>query len=200
MIIRPYVIELLGTPEAGKTTVSKRLQDSLTQKGYTVSYIRESAEIVPKEFLKGSIEAHIWMRLNTAKEVLHSLSCGADIVLVDRGIFDTLFWDTLFFKRGQLTSEELDICQGFFKALKLYPDFVILLSTSPDEAIKRRGGEGRIVTKQFVEHYNNMLLDFFDEIHSPKYSLDTTFLSRDDVQKICEKIIEDNYNRAIWIQ
>lgn len=195
MTIRPYVIELLGTPEAGKTTAIKSLYDSLAQKGYTVRYIRESAEILPKDFIKGSVEAHIWMRLNTAQDILHSINCNVDIILVDRGIYDTLFWNNLFLERRQLSQEEHCICQAFFKALKLYPDLVILLSTTPDEAIKRRGGEGRIVTKEFIENYNKMLFEFWDGISANKFSLNTTMLSRNEVSEILEKIIESNNNR-----
>ncbi len=65
MNIRPYFVEVLGTPEAGKTTTIKEVTASLSNKGIAVKYIQESAEIVPVEFVKGSIEAHLWMRLHT---------------------------------------------------------------------------------------------------------------------------------------
>jgi len=44
--MRPFIVEFLGTPEAGKTTSVKMLRRSLEEKGYKVGLVRESAEIV----------------------------------------------------------------------------------------------------------------------------------------------------------
>ena len=151
MNLRPYRVEVLGTPEAGKTTTIKEVISSLDSKGYTVNYVRESAEVVPSEFTKGGIDAHIWMRLHTAQSLLLSYTSHADIVIADRGIIDTLFWDYLFFLRGQLSKSQCDAVNNFFESMGYLPDFVIIFTTSAEEAISRRGGEGRIVTKEFVD-------------------------------------------------
>lgn len=41
--MRPFIVEFLGTPEAGKTTSVKMLRRSLEEKGYKVGLVRESA-------------------------------------------------------------------------------------------------------------------------------------------------------------
>ena len=51
--MRPFIVEFLGTPEAGKTTSVKMLRRSLEEKGYKVGLVRESAEIVPDMFKTG---------------------------------------------------------------------------------------------------------------------------------------------------
>lgn len=193
MNMRPYFVEVLGTPEAGKTTTIKEVISSLTSKGYNVKYIQESAEIVPTEFPKASIEAHIWMRLHTAQEILLSSFSTFDIIIVDRGILDTMFWDYLFFKRDKLTEKQLSSVDNFFKNLGFMPDFVIILSTSPEEAILRRGGEGRIVTKKFIESFNTDLKSFSEkQITIPKLEIDTTNMSVETVSKQVEKAILQN--------
>lgn len=48
--MRPFIVEFVGTPEAGKTTSVKMLRRSLEEKGYKVGLVRESAEIVPDMF------------------------------------------------------------------------------------------------------------------------------------------------------
>ena len=197
MNLRPYIVEVLGTPEAGKTTTVKEVISSLGSKGYNVNYVRESAEILPSEFAKGSIDAHIWMRLHTAQSLLHSYTSNADIIIVDRGIIDTLFWDYLFFLQGKLSKSQCDVVDNFFKSMGYLPDFVIIFSTSAEEAIARRGGEGRIVTKSFIKHYNDTLEDFCEKcISIPKYEINTTDISIDDVAAQVEKVILQNFENV----
>ena len=88
------------------------------------------------------------MRLHTAQSLLQSYASNADITIADRGIIDTLFWDYLFFLQGKLSKSQCDTVNNFFTSLGYLPDFVIILTTSAEEAIARRGGEGRIVTKE----------------------------------------------------
>ena len=194
---RPYRVEVLGTPEAGKTTTIKEVISSLGYKGYNVNYVRESAEVVPDEFAKGGIEAHIWMRLHTAQSLLQSYVSDADIVIADRGIIDTLFWDHLYYLQGKLSKSQRDAVNNFFKSLGYLPDFVIIFTTSAEVAIARRGGEGRIVTKKFVEHYNSTLETFCKEcISIPKYEIDTTNMPVSDVITQVESTILQHFNNV----
>ena len=40
MIIFPYVIEFLGTPEVGKTTIVKKIVSNLEKQNYNVGFVR----------------------------------------------------------------------------------------------------------------------------------------------------------------
>jgi GTPase SAR1 family protein len=92
MRAKPFTVEFLGTPEAGKTTVINQICRESTNRD-KITYVRESAEITPNYFAKGSMQAHFWMRLTTAKKLLEkNFSSSADsIILVDRGIVDSIF-------------------------------------------------------------------------------------------------------------
>lgn len=145
----PFMIEFIGTPEAGKTTTIHRLKDLLLTQKYSVNLVRESAEIVPTSFPKGSTEAHFWMRLTTARSILEN---------------------------------QVSKTNAFFQSIGIkYPDLVVYLSTTPEETIRRRGGEGRIVTYSFVKQYNKVLDSFIDSVTCPVFHLDTTNLSQDEV-------------------
>ncbi len=178
------MIEFLGTPEAGKTTTIHRLQKELSKK-YTISIMQEAAEIVPSYFPKGSIAAHFWMRLNTAKNILeYQFSTDSEVLLIDRGLFDTLFWNYYYSSISQLSTEVAQLANKFFQNIGIKnPDLVVYLSTKPDEAINRRGGEGRIVTLDFLKNFNSLLDEFIKTIPVPVFHLDTTGLSKDDVFK-----------------
>ena len=44
---KPFMVEFTGTPEAGKTTTIKNVANKLTNMGYRVSILQESAEKLP---------------------------------------------------------------------------------------------------------------------------------------------------------
>ncbi|MBO5004696.1 MAG: AAA family ATPase [Clostridia bacterium] len=185
----PFMIEFLGTPEAGKTTTIHRLEEVMLEK-YRTSIIKESAEIVPAGFRKCSIEAHFWMRLTTAKTILEKqFSNDSELLFIDRGLIDTLFWDYYYGSTGKLTPEEVKHTNNFFQSIGIkFPDIVVFLSTTPEEAIRRRGGEGRLVTLDFLKNFNGLLDCFMNTISVPVFHLDTTGLSEDMVLK---KVLEN---------
>lgn len=186
----PFMVEFLGTPEAGKTTTIHRLNDELSKK-YKTSIIQESAEIVPSCFPKGTLEAHFWMRLNTSKILLEKqFSNDSDILLIDRGLIDTLFWNYYYGNVNKISKKMATHANTFFMNIGIKPpDIVIFLTTTPEESIRRRGGEGRVVTLDFVENFNEILHSFINEVTIPVYSLDTTGISQDEVlEKVLNKL------------
>lgn len=191
----PFTVEFLGTPEAGKTTTIHRIKEELSD-SMNISILRESAEIVPDYFGKGTLEAHFWMRLTTSKSMLETKYSGNsdEIFIVDCGIIDTIFWDYYYGLNGTMSAEKVTHANVFFQDLGMLPNIVIYLSTTPEEAIKRRGGEGRIVTKEFVSNFNNALSSFLKTVSIPVYSLDTTLMSKDDVFLDVKNAIVSAYN------
>lgn len=194
MTIRPYLVEILGTPEAGKTTAIKKVNSSLTEKGYKVQYIQESAEIVPKQFEKGSGEANLWMGLNAAKNILAAKFEKCDIVLIDRGIIDFLFWATIHCKNGKITESQFYLSDELFKSFDVMPHLLIALTVAPYKAIERRGGEGRIVTKTFIEQYNRDFANFYNNIIIKAVKVDTTEMTPEEVQHFIESTVLENFN------
>lgn len=194
MNMQPYFVEILGTPESGKTTAIKEVISSLTNKGNKVLYIQESAEVVPTQFPKASMEAHLWMRLLTAQSILVSTFSKADIVIADRGILDALFMNYLYFKQGKLSKAQLDSLQTFFIELFPKPDLAIAFLTTPEEAIARRGGEGRIVTKEYIKKHNEAFISFCNSVEPHPILLDTTHLSADLVSQFTWVVIEKHFH------
>lgn len=192
----PFTVEFLGTPEAGKTTTIKRLKNELPSQ-IKIDVLQESAEIVPEVFqlpeFKGSIWAHLWMRLIMSANILEKqCSCKSeDILLIDRGIIDCLFWNCYYCQNQKLSNKTAFHFQSLLESVCNMPNLVVYLSTTPEEAIKRRGGEGRVVTKSFVEDFNSTLETFIQKnVTVPLLHLETTNLSTDEVSAIIkDKII-----------
>lgn len=189
--MRPYIVEFTGTPEAGKTTSILKTISILQSRGYNVGYVRESAEIAPNCIPKGSWHSNIWMRCITiAKTLEMAYSTQYDIVICDRGPLDGLFFGYKYLAEGSCTAEEVNHYMSFIDQSRIQPDTLIALYTTPEEAIKRRGGEGRIVTKKWVDEYNSLLIPFYNELKVNKSWIDTTGKSREQVKDILVDLIE----------
>ena len=184
---KPFMVEFSGTPEAGKTTTIRTVANMLRAKEYTVEVLTESAEILPNEITKGSWDANLWMHYHTQAGILRSLYLDKDIILINRGLIDSKFYGVKFLTEGLIGKEQYNIfCKQFLK--ELYPDLFIGLTVNADTSIQRRGGEGRLVNREYVERYNRIFKKYYnEEVKQKKVLLDTTSL---DVYEMNQKVFE----------
>ena len=171
---RPINIEFTGTPEAGKTTQFKIITKRLKEEGFSVTAIKESAEIIPSCFDKDSADANRWLRLETMNELLSANACDVDIVIIDRGYVDGSIWQKIFFDNGKISFEEFYAYNLYFKQFIPEPDILFAFSIPPSLSIKRRGGEGRITTKSFVSSYNSQVRSFLESYKGRFCKVDAT--------------------------
>lgn len=169
---KPFMVEFSGTPEAGKTSTISVVAEILRNANYKVTTLKESAESLPSEITKGTFHANMWMHFITQAGILRAFYSNADIVLIDRGIVDSEFYGQKFLTEGGCSKEDYEEFEKMFlKCLK--PDLFITLMVTPEESIKRRGGEGRLVNKEYVRKYNEAYLKFFAKINYPKEIIST---------------------------
>lgn len=191
---KPFIVEFTGTPEAGKTTTINLVEQKLLNLGYTVKVYPESAEksknIFPKsEYAK--LDSKLWMNLDTLKNLIEAHYQNYDIVLFDRGSIDRKFWIEL--------DSSIGILDNRFTNLTLFdtmlPDLLIVLRVSVDESLRRRGGEGHVVTKSFLETYNSILDVFINSIGINKDIVCTDNMQIDEVVEVVTKTILENLNK-----
>ena len=169
---KPFMVEFSGTPEAGKTSTISAVADILRNANYKVITLRESAESLPCEIAKGTFHANMWMHFITQAGILKAVHSNADIALIDRGVVESEFYGQKFLAEGGCSEEEYEEFERtFLKCLK--PDLFITLMVTPEESIKRRGREGRLVNKEYVRQYNEAYLKFFEKINYPKELINT---------------------------
>lgn len=194
----PFMVEFTGTPEAGKTTCIFEVKRKLEAEKFKVSYVRESAETIPENiYLKGSFEAHLVMRLTTLMSILEtSLKDKCNILLIDRGIVDGIFFTRKFIEDNPRWTKE---CEGLISMLDsfdfLLPNISLIFKCSPDESIRRKGGEGRLVTREFIENYNKLLRKTTFSPYVIRYNIDTTHLLPDQVVQKTLTIIKSEYKK-----
>ena len=188
---RPFMVEFTGTPEAGKTTAIKNVANKLITAGYKVVTLQESAEKLPSEIPKGSWNANLWMHLQTTAEILRASYVDADIILLDRGLIDSDFYGKKFLWENEIKEKQY---RQFKKQFidELFPDFLIAWIVSPETAIKRRGGAGRLVNERYIRRYNELFRRYYDEIVCRKAVIDTGSLSVYEMNDQIFKIIMEN--------
>ena len=189
---KPFMVEFSGTPEAGKTTTINTVANIMRNANYRVIVLRESAESLPDEIAKGTFQANMWMHFITQAGLLKAVHADADIALIDRGIVDSEFYGQKFLLEGGCSKDEYEEFERtFLQCLK--PDLFITLMVTPEEAIKRRGGEGRLVNREYVRKYNEAYLKYFRTVQYPKELINTEMKEPCEVSKQVSDIILNYY-------
>lgn len=186
--LRPFMVEFSGTPEAGKTTAITLVAKMLEDKGYKTMILEESAESLPKEFEKGTFEANLWMNLITQVDILKAQHSNGDIVLIDRGVIDSKFYAWKYLKEKKCSVEQFNEFQRNCLS-KITPDLLIGVFALPETAINCRGGEGRLVTKKYVEAYNSLFMKFLVTIPTKKKLIKSDELNPKELSDIIFDII-----------
>lgn len=190
---KPFIVEFTGTPEAGKTTVINQLYDVLSNEGYKVKLYPESAELSKSLFPKGLKDAKLWTNINTLQNIIEApFQTKYDIILFDRGSMDRLFW--IYMDSIKDFNFALQNCSMGSLFQKYPPDLLMIFKVSPKEALKRRGGEGHLVTNDFLMDYNRLLDVFINSIGINKVIVSTDNQKIDNVVKKVLKSILENMN------
>lgn len=85
------MLELTGTPKAGKTSTLNMLEGFFKAAGFRVSVLRERAAECPL-LMKGHFFFNAWTTATMLAEVLESVESDADLLFLDRGFLDALIW------------------------------------------------------------------------------------------------------------
>lgn len=179
---KPFMVEFTGTPEAGKTTSIHNITNMLSSKGYNVKILRESAESLPSEIPKGTWQANLWMHYQTQAGILKAQFSKADIVLIDRGLVDSDFYGKKFLWENVYSEEQYTKFRSQFMN-ELFPNFVVALTVSVEISIARRGGEGRLVNKEYLKRYNEEFVKYYNEINISKTIIETSKMSIETMNK-----------------
>ena len=198
MNIRPITIEFTGPPNSGKTTLIHNLAKSLQEKGFSVKVMQEDAELVPKEIPKKTWARNAWITFGQLQSLIEIPYSDAQIILLDRGYCDALFWSKFLRLQNDCSQEQSDSLYGILQEMNtqfnLLPDWLFIIDVSVEESIKRRyalGGEIILTNEDFISLYKSELDEFYKGITSFQWYLDTTNLQISDVYELALSKILD---------
>lgn len=135
---RAFVLELTGTPKAGKTSTLAMLQAFFKSAGFKVSTLKERAAECPLS-MKGHFFFNAWTMATMLADVLANLETDADLLLLDRGFLDALIWLELQVTRHQVSDEERRVFTEFvmLPRWRELVDHTIVMTAAPEEALDR---------------------------------------------------------------
>lgn len=143
---RPFVVEFAGTPRAGKTTTLGGLKRLLEdRRGLRVEVVDEQARCCPVPD-KVNPDFNRWTFSRTLTGIVEARYSGADVVLVDRGLFDGRTWMEWFRCHGKLAADRHEATDQYLRTeARSLIDLVIVMTVEPREALKREqtGGPRR---------------------------------------------------------
>jgi predicted NUDIX family phosphoesterase len=109
-------------------------------------------------------------------ELLANVEADADIIIVDRGIFDSLVWLNLQLQRGEITPDEAATIDGFLllERWRTLIDLVVVMNVPAEEAIRRENSQrvtnkaGSIMNTKVLETFAHAVSVAFDK-YGPKF-------------------------------
>ena len=118
-LLRPFVIEITGLPDSGKSTVLNRIDVFLRRQG---SSEQECKILIPQEGTKAvrniprTTFQHSIAASNYALQILlrQSYSIDYDLLFFDRGLYDAWCFIEWLYQKRKLGQEESDCFKSFF--------------------------------------------------------------------------------------
>lgn len=184
---QPLIIEFTGLPNSGKTTLINNLYYLLKRNNISVKIMQEDAELVPKEIPKKTWIRNTWITFGQLQSLLEIPYAIEDVVLLNRGYYDALFWANFLYVQNLCSKKQSDsllrILYEMNDNFSLLPDNLFVIDVSIEKSLERRyaiGGEVPVITNEyFLYAYKNEFNSFLEKISSPMWYLDTSNLSID---------------------
>ena len=136
---RPLFVEFSGLPKSGKTTSVNSLALFLRRNGIPTKVVSERASVCPIEN-KDHPFFNVWTSCTALAQFLENVQrTDYQVVLLDRGMFDSLVWMTLHHTLEKLSDDELTLISRFLllPRWKKYMDIVIHMTCTVDLALHR---------------------------------------------------------------
>ncbi len=206
---RPFIIEITGLPDSGKSTILNRIDVFLRRQG---SNDQECKILIPQEGTRAvrniprAAFQHSIAASNYALQVLlqQSYSIDYDLLLFDRGIYDAWCFVEWLHQKRKLEKEDSDCFklffthEGWFKNVDIcffiMCDIKIAIARNRKAAFLTRKAGFRTNPKNIAELYSAFMTgyNYFKDQGAPVVLIDTTILDIGQAtRKVLIKILEE---------
>lgn len=140
-LLRPIVIEFCGSPRSGKTTCIEVIEHLFRRNDCSTSAPLEGARLTPDFMKKKLVAFNAYTLCYAIPRLLEEClkNDKAELVLLDRGPFDSLAWMKNLEEQGKLAKDNLDVVEKFaaLSDWATYIDYVLILTCDAEESRKR---------------------------------------------------------------
>lgn len=191
---RPFIVELTGNPDSGKTSIIDSLRDFFKDMGYRVKKPLEGAEEV--RLSRKSFTYNVATAVYAMNILMSQLNSGTDeLVLFDRCLYDAWGWMEYWLWKKDISEELAREVQNFFtkEVWRKEIDIAFFVTCDPKEAVRRNlkssiiketgdfssPESSRKLANIFTNEYH-----FFKKKNAPVILIDTTELKKDEQARI----------------
>ena len=143
---KPVIVEFSGVPKAGKTTTLTNVNTFLKRCGFRTHIVIERASVCPIRD-KRHANFNVWTACTTLSQILEKTQSppqvdDAQILFLDRGLFDSICWLTMMEELSRLRREDKEIIEKFLMIddWKKRITGVFVMLASPNDAMEREQG------------------------------------------------------------
>lgn len=197
-LLKPFAIELCGTPRTSKTTTINNLFDFFKKGSFNTTIIEEfTTSKYYKEIFKekykdvDSAEFNIAIIEEVTNQLKKELNSDKEIILIDRSINDRQIWNYRKYVRGDIQEEQYQKIRKKYSSIsKELIDFLVITYAEPLTSLKRDYNSSLVLEKRNflnidnLKEYNNSLKDLeelFENSVEDSLLLDTTNMNMKDV-------------------
>jgi predicted NUDIX family phosphoesterase/thymidylate kinase len=154
---RAFVLEITGTPKAGKTSTIQLVESFFKAAGWRVEVLRERAGLCPIP-MKGHFFFNTWTTCTMLAGVLEQADRKLDLLILDRGFFDALIWLELQRERGQVTAEEAEVFAEFvlLERWRQLVDLTVVVTVPAEIALEREQIDRMVPRRGSVMNQNSL--------------------------------------------
>jgi len=208
---KPIVIEISGTPKAGKTTYIDSLKVFLRRSGIKVKSIHEGASVCPVED-KNNWFFNVWTlnyAINSLIQNIYAPVPHIDVLIVERALFDSICWFKWFKEKGSLTDEEYKKIIEFI-SMERYTsliDMVCVMKADAETALNRENenmiilGSGRIMNSKTIKEINKVIdevvKDYSPLFKNKVFEIDTSKFTINEKNISITKLLLENMNAML---
>lgn len=162
------VVELWGTPKAGKSTMLTMIRDFLKRNGWKVTARPEGAEVV--DFPRTTPHYNLQTCRYAMTELFTHLYGDWEAIILDRGLKDGEVWMDYWLAKGKITELDHRAIVGGYNAdiLRDLFDLHLCMVCEPETAIQRELAHA--ISKKEGETMNSKTLRALREIHERVYA------------------------------
>jgi predicted NUDIX family phosphoesterase/thymidylate kinase len=168
---RPIVIEFCGSPKSGKTSCINSLNIFLKRNGFKTTILTERASVCPINSKYNPV-FNIWTStsaINNMNEIIDSAELNQDgnpnidVIICDRGIFDSLCWFRWLRDTKKMDNEEYQLLSNFVTSFRWRKniDLIYTFTANPNVSIAREyanlltNKRGSIMNEDILDEYQN---------------------------------------------
>lgn len=204
----PIVVEFAGTPRAGKTSAMHSLMRLLQHRHRIVHLVEERAQLSPVPSSEHP-RFNLWTATTTTSLIIQAMYSEADVVLVDRGLFDSLCWLDWYRNSKRLSHQDADVIDRFLcvAPLRHLTNLVLVMTVDPVVAVRRERatwqqgspkGTGPIINAGTLTELNDSIAATVSR-HSDKFTLqqiDTTHMNPSETVHTIARVVWTVMNTA----